>query len=305
MSTVAEHDSTEHAVLLAESRDELVAVVGDRVVDAFLGGAVVIVLATPPHRQAIDERLRAAGVDVAGALRDGRLVAFDAAQTLARLAAGGEVDHAAVAEEMGAMLRTAAAAGPVYVFGEMVALLWEQGRVQEAIELESIWDRLIRQTPASLLCAYPGSLVDDPRHSAGLTAVCGLHSSVVADTPLDRTWRFGAALTSAPEARRLVANALRARGVAGQRLEEALVVVAEMVANALVHGHSSFSVRVRIDAAQVLLEVVDASGDVPVVRPLDSERPSGRGLHLLTALADRWGVERLPAGKLVWAELAR
>jgi hypothetical protein len=41
------------------------------------------------------------------------------------------------------------------------------------------------------------------------------------------------------------------------------------------------------------------------VRPLDTRRTDGRGLHIVDALADRWGHRPGPNGTVVWVELVR
>jgi anti-sigma regulatory factor (Ser/Thr protein kinase) len=91
-------------------------------------------------------------------------------------------------------------------------------------------------------------------------------------------------------------------------------VVAELAANAALHGYvqgRDFRLTLRFDPAadRLRIEVTDARGDrLPVPAPVaettaptDSE--SGRGLLLVTALADRWGTRPYPpSGKTVWAE---
>jgi len=76
------------------------------------------------------------------------------------------------------------------------------------------------------------------------------------------------------------------------------------VANAARHARSPFSVTLTQADARTVVAVRDDSDELPVVAaPRSAEDPSGRGLHLVGALARRWGVERRERGKLVWAEL--
>jgi anti-sigma regulatory factor (Ser/Thr protein kinase) len=70
-------------------------------------------------------------------------------------------------------------------------------------------------------------------------------------------------------------------------------------------GDGEIVVRARITAGRLRVEVVDGSSTLPaapVPAPLDAE--GGRGLVLVEALADRWGVERRAEGKCLWFELA-
>jgi len=292
-------------VLFAESDAELVEVVADRLTAALRAGGVAIVLATPAHRERFEERMRAAGLDLDQARREGSLIDFGAAETLARLTPHGSFDKDAFSELVGPLVQAATARGPVQIFGELVALLWDQGRVQEAIELEAAWHELLQDTPAALVCAYPSTLLDDGRNAADLQEVCRLHSSVVDHSPFERAWHFEPEIPMAAEGRRLATTALRARGVSGLALDDAEMVIAELAANAVLHGGSAFSVRIRIDSVRVVVEVKDENVQEPFLRPVDDERPSGRGVHLLTALSHRWGIERLADGKVVWAELHR
>ncbi|MEV5882734.1 ATP-binding protein [Streptomyces sp. NPDC052020] len=88
-------------------------------------------------------------------------------------------------------------------------------------------------------------------------------------------------------------------------------VVAELASNAVLHGRvrgRDFRLRLRLLADGTLrIEVTDARGDriprVPDAVAADTE--SGRGLRIVAAFAERWGVDEAPAhAKTVWAELA-
>ncbi|GAA3051063.1 ATP-binding protein [Streptomyces glomeratus] len=114
-------------------------------------------------------------------------------------------------------------------------------------------------------------------------------------------------------ARLLTAAELRAWQVSPSVVERAEQIVAELAANAVLHGRvqgRDFRLALRLDPKAGLLRiaVTDARGDhIPSAvidfgtRP-DSE--TGRGLLLVTALADRWDTEPYPpGGKTVWAEI--
>jgi anti-sigma regulatory factor (Ser/Thr protein kinase) len=162
----------------------------------------------------------------------------------------------------------------------------------------------VEETGASLVCAYSGMLVD-AENAADLLTVCGLHSSALDSAPFERVWHFDADVSTVSEARRLATTALRAREVTGVALEDTEVTLAELLANAVLHGRSTFFLKVRLDGHRVRVEVGDESSAVPVIRALDHGTTSGRGLHLVTALADRWGVDTASGGKVVWTEVAR
>lgn len=114
-------------------------------------------------------------------------------------------------------------------------------------------------------------------------------------------------------ARLLAAGQLRDWDAPCGLSERAVAVVAELAANAALHGlvpGRSFRLTLTYERAARLLrvEVTDAAGDrsppesTPAPGPGDE---SGRGLLLVAALAERWGTEPyFPAGKTVWAEIS-
>lgn len=102
--------------------------------------------------------------------------------------------------------------------------------------------------------------------------------------------------------------AARLSAVSAQLVEDALLVVSELVTNAIRHGRPDIEVRLVTDPGRLRLEVHDGGEQLPVVphgRP-SVDRATGRGLLIVAATARDWGVVQGPdrAGKTVWAELA-
>jgi anti-sigma regulatory factor (Ser/Thr protein kinase) len=107
------------------------------------------------------------------------------------------------------------------------------------------------------------------------------------------------------------ARSFAAQSVAGHEArfrETVVLLVSELVSNAVQHGgphgpDSSVGLTVEERSGGVRVEVTDAgNGDpIPCDGPID--RPSGRGLLLVEALASRWGCKRMAVGKTVWFEL--
>jgi anti-sigma regulatory factor (Ser/Thr protein kinase) len=103
-------------------------------------------------------------------------------------------------------------------------------------------------------------------------------------------------------ARERTRSALSAWGDAESR-DTAVLLVSELVTNAVVHARSTVTVRLLVDEGCVTVEVDDASALPPSVRLPRADQPGGRGLHLLESLTDRWGVRPSATGKTVWFEL--
>ncbi|WP_373604658.1 MULTISPECIES: ATP-binding protein [Streptomyces] len=112
---------------------------------------------------------------------------------------------------------------------------------------------------------------------------------------------------SVRSARRLVRLALDVWGLTSVQ-DDAELIVSELLTNAVLHARRD-SVRVsamRLGQGRVRVAVVDLSCDRPAGSPAGDDQESGRGLDIVATLSGgRWGVEPLPWGKRVWAELGQ
>jgi hypothetical protein len=313
MSAISNRISVEpgaHAVHFYESTAELAGIVGDYLAEGLGEGGAAVVVATPPHIEAFEQELAFHGVDVGHAQARGSLIVLDAAETLALLIRDGEIDPEAFQRVVGTLLRELAAGGrAVRAHGEMVDLLWQSGNVDAAIELEKLWNELLRELGFSLLCGYHSEAVEAPEHLHELDQVCRLHSSVSkAPAPerklIHRLSREFEPWPGAPQAaRRFVEEALRGWGHSGTVVDDARLLLSELVTNAVTHARSPFSVTLRARGSALRLAVRDGSPAEPTLRPMAPEADSGRGLQIVAALAKDWGVLATRGGKTVWAEL--
>jgi hypothetical protein len=270
-------------------------------------GGTAVVIATPEHRRKFEARLAEAGLDLAAARDHGTYLALDAARTLRELTAADGLDDAAFDRVIGTLIRRAGAGGrPVCAYGEMVALLWDDGLVSDAVQLEGMWEELGRRHPFSLFCAYRADSAAGQVDA--FAEVCRLHGEIVMPGEIAgpepgvpgaaRTFAFA---RDAPAlARHFAVATLRGWG-AGDVADDAALVVTELAANAILHAHTAFTVILSARADLLRISVRDAS-------PLHGElRPAPlHGLGAVDAMASRWGVEALGnAGKTVWVDLHR
>ena len=101
----------QHVVQFYERDSDLLVRAGEFLSDTARAGAVAIVIATEAHRNALEARLRDAGVDVVAARDEGTLVWLDAAAMLARFMRDGRVDRNAFFDVVGRVVQAAAATG--------------------------------------------------------------------------------------------------------------------------------------------------------------------------------------------------
>ncbi len=113
-----------------------------------------------------------------------------------------------------------------------------------------------------------------------------------------------AARRGGPAIARRFARAHLQRWQLAELADDAALIVSELVTNAVFHTDGRASVRLVRGAHVVRLEVWDAGAGVPELLAPDEYQPGGRGLTIVSALADVWGISTLPGGKVVWAELA-
>ncbi len=98
----------------------------------------------------------------------------------------------------------------------------------------------------------------------------------------------------------------------GDLADPLLLILSELVTNAVVGAGSPVDITLSADRQAVRLSVGDRDqrrpgrpgepGGLAPGSPLAAER--GRGLLIVDRLADEWGVASLPSGKVVWAVLA-
>ena len=304
-------DACDHALSFYADDAELVATVAAFFADGFAAGETISVVATPEHRSALEHALLRLGVPHRHLRDPARYRPFDAAEVLKELMPQGEL----VVEQFHARLATVLGPGHTRIFGEMVALLWADGDVASAIQLEELWNEAGELATFSLLCSYPRSVLDDKNGGvAEISGMCAAHNLVAgpawyADPPAHRHGpgpRRSDIYLPVPEAvaaaRRFVVGALPL--ARAELVQDAALVASEMVTNAVLHGDSAFRVHVTSDALGVRIAVEDAQVGVVVPRIAEPEALNGRGLVIVDALSTRWGWEPHAGGKVVWAELA-
>lgn len=119
---------------------------------------------------------------------------------------------------------------------------------------------------------------------------------------------FGPQDGSARLARAAVEGALTEAGVDPMTINDALLVLSELVSNAIRHARTEYTVSAGLSEGSVRLEVFDRDTRPPALMGLDDESTSGRGLHIVAGLASDWGWSSQEgdhgvAGKVVWAEV--
>lgn len=155
--TLERRDAGEHVVQFYSDDAFLMDRVGAYVVPALRRGDSVVVIATAPHRAALELSLSASALPVAELRSSGRLRLMDAQHTLSRFMVGDVPDDVRFRAVVGRILEEARAAsrtGHVRGFGEMVDILMRAGQEAALLRLEQLWQEFVDENGLSLLCAY-------------------------------------------------------------------------------------------------------------------------------------------------------
>jgi signal transduction histidine kinase len=99
-------------------------------------------------------------------------------------------------------------------------------------------------------------------------------------------------------------HAPRATVVPNGPANDVATVISELVTNSVRAGARTISVQLSVEGARIRIEVTDDVAGWPRMRAAGPDDPGGRGLPLVAALVEGWGVSRVRSGgKLVWATL--
>lgn len=147
-------------------------------------GDAVIVIATTPHLDTLEDRLRHRGLKVDKYCEEDRYIPVDAEETLSKFMVEGLPDEELFTQVVTQLLTRAKGTKSngrgrrVRAFGEMVAMMWGQGLTDATIQLEHLWHALCRKEAFSLFCAYPRSgFAQDAE--ASIKEICAAHSRSV------------------------------------------------------------------------------------------------------------------------------
>ena len=182
-----------HSVQFYEDQSALLDKLGEIVGSALGSGGACIVIGRREHNRKLIRLLRSWGIDLDTTLESGRLNLHDAEECLGRFMVEGWPNREQFFRLIGPELERAQRASlretkNVAAFGEMVAILWERGQFEAAIQLEHLWNELIEDRAVDLLCAYPLACFTHESQFELFGRICRAHTHVASaenDHPLE------------------------------------------------------------------------------------------------------------------------
>lgn len=150
-------------------------------------GESVIIIATAEHLLALEERLRKQGFDLKDLIAAERYFGLEAKETLEKFMVNGWPDEKLFFQCIPSLINRAQKNNrKVRAFGEMVALLWQQGLNGATVQLENLWNKLHKNADFTLFCAYPKvGFTQDINTSIDI--ICSTHSKIIEGSPKPST----------------------------------------------------------------------------------------------------------------------
>ena len=170
-------------------------------------------------------------------------------------------------------------------------------RLADAVASVHPWDTLQRAARHVVSALAPAPQRDDV--TLLLARMIGYRKEDTA------TWRLAARDDAPARAREHVAALLRQWRTRDDTRYNAMLLVSELVTNAVRHATGPITVRLIRSGHGLLCEVGDTGNGRPRLKRADLLDDGGRGLSVVHRLTTRWGVRWTDPGKVVWAEVAR
>ncbi|MFJ4946995.1 SpoIIE family protein phosphatase [Streptomyces sp. NPDC088760] len=171
------------------------------------------------------------------------------------------------------------------------------GRLADAVSTVHPWDTLQQAARHVVSALAPAHQRDDV--TLLLARMIGYRKGDTA------TWRLPARYDAPALARAQVSALLRQWGTRDDTRDAVLVLVSELVTNAVCFATGPITVRLIRAGHGLLCEVGDTGNGRPRLRRGGPFDDAGRGLHVVHRLTTRWGVRWTDTGKVIWAEVAR
>jgi hypothetical protein len=171
-----------HDVQFYETDEFLFGAVADYLATGVRLGQPIVVIATAAHREGYRQAMRARGCDPDD-LVEGRDAAWlDARETLSSFMEGGVPNAELFELTVGSVfesLRRNRRYVMIRAHGEMVDILWREGKTDAALAVEELWNALAARQAFSLLCTYSRQTLANVIKVDGVERICGCHARVL------------------------------------------------------------------------------------------------------------------------------
>jgi hypothetical protein len=146
-------------------------------------GEPIVIAATRETRDGIAHRLRAQGINLKEETERGQYIVMDASESLSQFMRAGQPDSKRLADVVDSLnrLRLSSKKGResrLTIFGEMAVVLYRNGNITAAAEVERIWNELTKPLPLLTVCSYPIECFQHELTRDSLAGVSAQHVAV-------------------------------------------------------------------------------------------------------------------------------
>jgi hypothetical protein len=177
----------DHVLQIYENDRVFIDLLEGFVVEGFNAGESVIIIATSEHLEMLNTRLRNQGYDLFSLSLSDQYIPLVSRDTLNQFMINDWPDEILFNHLVKNLLsRGRKGNRQVRAFGEMVAELWAEGLSGATVHLEHLWNKLCKEDPFSLFCAYPKSGFTHDANTS-IRHICASHSKMIAASGNSKT----------------------------------------------------------------------------------------------------------------------
>lgn len=169
----------DHLVQIYENESHFLNTLEGFAGSGILSGDSVVIIAKQSHLDLLKERLLKHNFDLESLIEKDLYIALEANDTLSKFMINDWPDEQLFNECVSSILKRARKSDrKVRAFGEMVAILWEQGNDGATVRLENLWHNLHSMDKFSIYCAYPKSGFTR-NYEDSISEICKAHSKII------------------------------------------------------------------------------------------------------------------------------
>lgn len=169
-----------HYVQLYQETTELADAVCHFIADKLSDQEGIIIVATPSHTDIFCTSLTFRGYSPNALIASGQLTLLDAQTLLSSFLVDGVPNAQLFLKAVGPVFRKVFTQfSSARVYGEMVNILWKNEEKEAAIQLEVLWNALLKDYNFSLLCAYEIDNLNHVNYNDALHCVCNTHTHLL------------------------------------------------------------------------------------------------------------------------------
>jgi hypothetical protein len=166
----------EHLVQVYDSKEVFLETLTGFVGTGINAGDAVIIIATGKNLALLYDRLISHGININSLISENKFIPLHAEDALESFMRNGMPDHELFIRTIEKLYAKATKGGlNVRAFGEMVALLWEQGNNSATIELEALWNAFCQKHKLTLFCAYSKNVFNE-NAAQNISGICSCHT---------------------------------------------------------------------------------------------------------------------------------